>query len=112
MLSGAGALAGAIIAMGHAAGVLLAMTTVAVLFACGIAMHQVPLIGVGAVGTVYVVPEAATRYLPGSVAAPLAVAVVGLVLLGAGLWLARQRRKEPVGHPPNDHRGPDGRQPG
>jgi len=112
LLSGTGALAGAIITMDQAAGVLLAMTTVAVLFACGIAMHQVPLIGVGAVGTVYVVPEAATRYLPGSVAAPLAVAVVGLVLLGAGLWLARQRRKEPVGHPPNDHRGPDGRQPG
>jgi len=98
LLSGAGALAGAIIAMGHAAGVLLAMTTVAGLFACGVLMHQVPLIGIGAVGTLYVVPDVVTRYLPGSVAAPLAVAVVGMVLLGIALWLARQRKEEPFGH--------------
>lgn len=106
LLSGAGAMAGAIIAMDHAAGVLLAITTVAGLFACGILTHQVPLIGIGAVGTLYVVPDAAHRYLPGSVAAPLAVAVVGLVLLGVALWLARQRRKEPVGHAANGHHGP------
>jgi LPXTG-motif cell wall-anchored protein len=97
MLSGAGALAGAIIAMDQAAGVLLAVATVAGLFAYVVLMHQVPLIGIGTVGTLYVVPEPATRYLPGSVAAPLAVAVVGLVLLGIALWLARQRRKEPAG---------------
>ena len=112
LLSGAGALAGAIIAMDHSAGVLLAITTVAGLFACGVLMYQVPLIGIGAVGTLYVVPDAAARYLPGSVAAPLAVAVVGLALLGVALWLARQRTKEPVGHVANGRRGPDGRQPG
>jgi Predicted membrane protein (DUF2157) len=106
LLSGAGALAGAIIAMDQAAGVLLAITTVAGLFACGILMHQVPLIGIGAAGTLYVVPDAATRYLPGSVAAPPAVAVVGMVLLGIALWLARQRKKEPFGHVANGHRGP------
>jgi len=108
LLSGAGALAGAIIAMDHPAGVLLAMTTVAGLFACGVLMHQVPLLGIGAVGTLYVVPHAATRYLPGSVAAPLAVAVVGLVLLGVAIWLARQRKKEPVGQAANGDRGPGG----
>lgn len=91
LLSGAGALVGAIIAMDHSAGVLLAIATVGGLFACGVLMHQVPLIGIGAAGTLYVVPHAAARYLPGSVAAPLAVAVVGLVLLGVALWLARQR---------------------
>jgi hypothetical protein len=112
LLSGAGALAGAIITMDHSAGVLLAITTVAGLFACGVLMYQVPLIGIGAVGTLYVVPDTATRYLPGSVAAPLAVAVVGLVLLGVALWLARQRRKEPVVHAAKGHRGPDGRPPG
>ena len=111
LLSGAAALVGAIIAMQHPAGVLLAMTTVAGLFACGVLMHQVTLIGIGAVGTLYVVPHAATTYLPGSVAAPLAVAVVGLVLLGTALWLARQRRKEPVGQATNGHRGPGGRRP-
>lgn len=112
LLSGAGALAGAIIAMDQPAGVLLATATVAGLFAIGILTHEVPLIGMGAVGTLYVVPDAATRYLPGSVAAPVAVAVVGLVLLGVALWLARQRTKDPVGHSANAHRSPDGRQPG
>ena len=97
LLSGAGALAGAIITMDHSEGVLLAIATVAGLFACGVLMHQVPLIGIGAVGTLYVVPDAATRYLPGSVAAPLAVAVVGLVLLGVALWLARHRTKDVLG---------------
>ena len=112
LLAGAGALVGAIIAMDHPAGVLLAMTTVAGLYACGILMHQVPLIGIGAVGTLYVVPHAASRYLPGSVAAPLAVAVIGLVLLGVALWLARHRKEELAGHAANGHRGPGGRQPG
>jgi hypothetical protein len=105
LLSGAAALAGAIIAMDQSAGVLLAVTTVAGLFACGVLMHQVPLIGIGAAGTLYVVPDAATTYLPGSVAAPLAVAVVGLVLLGVALWLARQRTKEQAGHAANGQRG-------
>jgi Predicted membrane protein (DUF2157) len=108
LLSGAGALAGAIIAMDPAAGVLLAMATVAGLFACGVLMRQVLLIGIGAVGTLYVIPDAASRYLPGSVAAPLAVAVVGTVLLGVAVLLARQRRKEPVGPAAIDHPGPDG----
>jgi hypothetical protein len=112
MLSGAGALAGASIAMDQGAGVLLAIATVAGLFAYGVLMHEVPLIAIGTVGTLYVVPEAATRYLPGSVAAPLAVAVVGLVLLAIALWLARQRRKEPAGRAANGDRGSGGRQPG
>jgi hypothetical protein len=38
------------------------------------------------------VPQTAARYLPQSVAAPLAVFTVGLVLLGVALWLARARR--------------------
>jgi hypothetical protein len=107
LLSGATALIGAVIAMDHAAGVLLAMMTVAGLFACGILMRRVLLIGIGAVGTLYVVPDAAGKYLPGSLAAPLAFAVVGLVLLGFALSLARQRQKERVDHAANGHPSPD-----
>jgi hypothetical protein len=112
LLAGAGALAGALVVMDQPAGVVLALATVAGLFACGILMHQVFLIGVGAVGTLYVVPDAATKYLPGSLAAPLAVAVVGMVLLGVALWLARQRKKEPAGQAAFGPRGSDGQQPG
>lgn len=108
LLSGAAALGGALIATDQAAGILLALMTVAGLFAFGIMRHQVPLIGIGAAGTLYVVPDAATRYLPRSVAAPLAVAFVGVVLLGMALGLARQRRKAPGALDANGQRGPDG----
>jgi hypothetical protein len=112
LLSGAGALAGAVTAMDHPAGVVLAIATVAGLFAAGVLMHQVPMIAIAAVGTIYVVPDVASRYLPGSVAAPLAVAVVGLALLGVALWLARQRQKAPAGQAGNGHRDPAARPPG
>lgn len=108
LLSGAAALVGALIATDQAAGILLAMTTVAGLFTFGVMRHQVPLIGIAAAGSLYVVPDAATRYLPRSVAAPLAVAIVGVVLLGVALWLARQRRKEPAAHAADGQGGPGG----
>jgi predicted membrane protein DUF2157 len=95
LLSGLGALVAATIAMSADTplGQMLALLTVAALLAAGITTHRVLLIAIGAAGTLYVIPRAANRYLPGSVAAPLAVAVVGLVLLAIALWLARQRRR-------------------
>ena len=94
VLSGAGALTGALIAMvsDAAPGEILGLVTVAGLLAIGIAVHRVLLIGIGAAGSLYVIPDVANRYLPGSLAAPLAVAAVGLFLLWLALWLARQRR--------------------
>jgi len=94
LVSGIGVLAGAIIAMDDAAaGQVLALATVAGLLSAGIVLRRVLLIVIGAVGTLYVIPDAATRYLPGSLAAPLAMAVAGLLLVGIALWLARTRRK-------------------
>jgi hypothetical protein len=94
LVSGIGVLAGAMIAMDEAAaGQVLALVTVAGLLSAGILQRRVLLIAIGGVGTLYVIPDAASRYLPGSVAAPLAVAIVGLVLFGIALWLARTRRQ-------------------
>lgn len=93
LVSGAGMLIGAIVSMDEAAGQVLAVATVAGLLSVGIILRRVLVIVIGAVGIVYVVPDTADRYLPGSVGAPAAVAVVGLVLLGIALWLARTRRK-------------------
>jgi Predicted membrane protein (DUF2157) len=112
LLSGGGVLTGAIIAMDQAPGLALAVVTVAGLLAAGVLLHQVTLIGIGAIGTLYVIPDAAHRYLPGSVAAPLAVAVVGLLLLGLALWLARHRRSSPTRPTANDHLDLGGREPG
>jgi hypothetical protein len=86
-----GILVGAIMTMENPAGQALALLTVAALLAAGIATTRVMFIAIGAVGTLWVIPRAAARYLPGSVAAPLAVAIAGLVLLGIALWLARRR---------------------
>ena len=91
LLAGAGLLAGAIIAMDRAAGQVLAILTVAGLFIIGVLARRVLPIVFGAIGTVYIVPDLARRYLPGSVWAPLSVGVVGLVLCGAAIWLARSR---------------------
>jgi len=93
LLSGAGLLTGAIIAMDEAPGQALGVATVAGLLAAGILVRRVLLIGIGALGTLYVIPDVAQHYLPHSVAGPLAVAVIGLVLLGTALWLARFSRR-------------------
>jgi hypothetical protein len=87
----AGILVGAILTMDNPAGQALALLTVAALLVAGIATARVMFIGIGAAGTLWVVPDTAGRYLPGSVAAPLAVTIVGLVLLAIALWLARRR---------------------
>ncbi len=88
-----GVLAGATMTMGSAAGPALAVLTVAGLLAIGAVMHRVMFTGFGAAGTLWVIPVTANRYLPGSVAAPLAVAAVGLVLLAVALWLAKARKR-------------------
>ena len=92
LAAGIGLLTGAQMTMNVAAGHVLALATVAGLFAAGVAVRRVWLLLLGALGVVVFVPQTAARYLPQSVAAPLAVFTVGLVLLGVALWLARARR--------------------
>jgi hypothetical protein len=75
-----------------AAGHALAVGTVAILLAVGVALRRVLLLGLGAVAAVITLPETADRYLPHSAAAALSVCAVGLILLGIALWLAKTRR--------------------
>ena len=91
-LSAAGLLAYCLISLDAAAGQVLAVATVAGLLTVGVITRRVLMIVIGAIGVTYVVPDTTSRYLPGSVGPPLAVAVVGLILLGIALWLARTRR--------------------
>ena len=95
--AGIGLLTGAQMTMQTAAGHGLALATVAGLLAAGVVLRRVLLLGLGAVGIVVMVPQTATRYLPTSAAAPLAVFVVGLSLLGLALWLAKSRKRPPPG---------------
>ena len=89
--AGIGLLAGAQLTMQVAAGHALAVATVAGLLAAGVLLRQAWLVALGAVGVLLMIPQTATRYLPTSAAAPLAIFVVGVVLLGSAVWLARHR---------------------
>jgi hypothetical protein len=75
-----------------AAGHVLALATVAGLLVAGVARRQLWLLAVAAFGVLQVVPQTAVRYLPASAAAPLALFVVGVLLVGTALWLARSSR--------------------
>ena len=91
--AGFGLLVGIQFAMDVPAGHLLALATVAGLLAGGVLLREVWLAGLGAVGVLLVVPQTAERYLPESAAAPLAVFVTGVVLVGSAIWLAKRRAR-------------------
>jgi len=84
-----GLLFGAVLTMDTADGTVLALATVAVLLAGGVVLRKLWLLGVGAVGVLLVVPQSAARYLPDTVAAPLTVLALGVVLLVVAIRLAR-----------------------
>jgi hypothetical protein len=89
--AGIGVLAGAQLTMQVAAGYALALATVAGLLAAGVLLRQAWLVVLGAFGVLLVTPQITTRYLPMSAATPVAIFVVGAVLLGSAVWLARRR---------------------
>ena len=74
-----------------AAGHVLALATVAGLLAAGVLIRQAWLVALGAFGVLLVIPQISARYLPMSAAAPLAILVVGVALVGSAVWLARHR---------------------
>lgn len=84
-----GLLVGAQMMMDIAAGHVVALTTVATLLAGGVVLRRVWLLAIGAYSVIQVVPQTAERYLPNSLAAPLAIFTAGLVLLGVALLLAQ-----------------------
>jgi Predicted membrane protein (DUF2157) len=90
--AGTGLLISAQLTMQVAAGHVLAIATVAGLLAGGVLLRQAWLVALGAVGVLLVTPQTTSRYLPTSAAAPVAIFVAGVVLLGSGVWLARRPR--------------------
>jgi hypothetical protein len=91
--AGIGLLVGAQLTMDLAAGQVLAVLTVAGFIVAGVMLHRLLLLGLGAVGALWLLPQTAARYLAGGAWAATAVFLVGLVLLGIALWLARRGPK-------------------
>ncbi len=89
--AGTGLPAGAELTIQMAAGHLLAIATVAGLLAGGVLLRRAGLAARGAAGVMLVAPQTATRHLPTSAAAPLAIYAAGVILVGSAVWLARRR---------------------
>lgn len=94
-----GLLVGAQMLMRVAAGHVVAAVTLAALLWAGVALGRVWLVGIGAFGVIQLVPQTAERYVPGVVAAPIAVFVVGVVLVAVAVRLSRRRRPPAARHP-------------
>lgn len=101
MVFGAGGMfVGALTTIPTHAGVVLALLTSVFIVTAAVMFRDLPLLGVGALGTLFVLPSAVVELFPGELAAPIALLVVGVVLVGAGLFIARRRRTRSEAIPP------------
>lgn len=93
-LGGVGALFGVQITMETGWGNILALLTAAALVALAVALRDLGLLGVAAVGALLILPRAVTYFFPGALAAPLALLLGGSLLMAAALRTARRGRTE------------------
>ena len=76
-------------------GPLLALASVVVLVVTGVVRRELPVLAVGSVGTLIVLPFVMNRYFPNnSVVTALSLVVVGQLLVTLGVVVARRRRAE------------------
>ena len=72
-------------------GTALALITVVALVTLAVAIRDLPLLAVAAVGTLAVLPTIVVRYFPGVLSAALTLMLVGLLLVVAAVYTARRR---------------------
>jgi hypothetical protein len=77
------------------AGFALAIGTVAFVVAVAVLQSDLLLLGVGAIGTLMVLPAAATEWFPDSDAVPFVLLAMGLLLVLTAVWTARRHRDRP-----------------
>ena len=90
VLGGVGTLIGSQMAMTADWGNLLALVTVVGLVAIAVLFHDLLLLGVGAFGALESLPRITARFFPGALGPPLALLVVGVIVLAAALRTARR----------------------
>lgn len=91
-LGGVGMILGAASTMEYDAGIVLALATTVGLIAAAVVMRDLVLLGVGALGTLVVVPAAVGNWFPGDLAAPVALLVVGGILVLVAVWVTRRHQ--------------------
>jgi hypothetical protein len=77
------------------AGFVLAIGTVAFIVAMAVLQSDLLLLGVGAIGTLMVLPAAATEWFPDSDAVPFVLFAMGLLLVLTAVWTTRRHRDRP-----------------
>jgi hypothetical protein len=90
-LGTAGAVVGGMLTEGADAGIVLSLVTVAAAVTCSILLQDLLVLGVAAAGALFTVPVAMGRWFPDSLAAALALVVLGLALVGTAIRIARRR---------------------
>ncbi|WP_432479277.1 hypothetical protein [Nocardioides sp. GXQ0305] len=93
MALGAAALViGAATTMAYDLGVGFALASAVLVVLVSVLLSDLVLLAVGAVAVLLVLPEAVDRWFPGALAAPLALLVIGLLLVVTAVWTSRRRR--------------------
>jgi hypothetical protein len=93
--SAAAMVVGSLMTLPTDAGFLLAIATVAAVVALAIRTGDLVVLGVGALGTLGVLPAAIAEWFPDSDAVPFVVLGTGLLLVGVSVWTARRGRLVP-----------------
>jgi hypothetical protein len=91
LLGAVGMVVGAITMVDEGWGVVLALATVTALVGLALIFRDLYLLGVGAVGTLMVLPPIMGRYFPGAMAPALALLGVGVLLVVAAVVTTRRR---------------------
>ncbi len=84
-------LVGSVMTMGSDAGIALGLATTVGLVLVAVLVRDLFVLAVAGAGAFLVLPPAVNTWFPGSLAAPLALLVVGAVLIAAALTVARGR---------------------
>jgi Predicted membrane protein (DUF2157) len=92
-LSAAAAVIAAMSTTSDDAGLVFAIATAATVVCTAVLFRDLVMLAVGAVGALLVLPQAVDRWFPGSLAAPMALLAVGVLLVSSALWIAARRMR-------------------
>ncbi len=90
-LGAAGAVIAAVTTLEEGWGVLMGLATVTAVVGLALLVRDLLLLGVGAIGTLIVLPPIMDRYFPGALAPALALLALGVLLVGAAVYTTRRR---------------------
>jgi hypothetical protein len=98
--SSAAMIVGSLMTLPTDAGFVLAIATVASVVVLAVGTGDLVLLGIGALGTLVVLPAAIAEWFPDSDAVPFVVLGTGLLLVGVAVWTARRSRLGAHQRPP------------